>query len=63
MPRKSKSMRAKIIQLDVGKSIAFPVEKTGYIRCASSTLSTELNRQYSCTVNREKRTITVTRNS
>lgn len=59
------SLRARILEMDVGEAITVPVALYGYttIRSYASDLGFATGRKYSARRNREQRTYTITRMS
>ena len=54
-------MRTQIVELNVGESVAFPIEKMKTIRAQASELNCIMQRVYATKLNQENRTIVVTR--
>ena len=54
-------MRTQIVELNVGESVAFPIEKMKTIRAQTSELNCIMPRVYATKLNRDDRTIIVTR--
>ena len=61
MIERPKKMRKQIIELNVGESVAFPIEKMKTIRAQTSELNCIMQRVYATKLNRDDRTIVVTR--
>ena len=61
MIERPKKMRAQIIELGVGECVAFPIEKMKTIRAQTSELNCIMQRVYATKLNRDDRTIVVTR--
>lgn len=55
------SVRQTIIQLSVGESVTYDLERLKSIRTQASELGAVFNRKYTTKTNREARTLTVTR--
>lgn len=58
---KSPSLRGAIRTLPLGGSVTFPAERTCYLRSNCSAIGFELSRRFTTRIDREARTITVTR--
>lgn len=54
-------VRPTLTDLEVGKAVAFPIEKTKSVRAQASDLGLILERKYKTETDREKRIITVIR--
>lgn len=54
-------VRPTLTDLEVGKAVTFPIEKTKSVRAQASDLGLILNRKYQTETDREKRIITVIR--
>ncbi|RHD90202.1 hypothetical protein DW780_04205 [Bacteroides thetaiotaomicron] len=54
-------VRPTLTDLEVGKAVTFPIEKTKSVRSQASDLGLILNRKYQTETDREKRIITVIR--
>ena len=54
-------VRPTLTDLEVGKAVTFPIEKTKSVRAQASGLGLILNRKYQTETDREKRIITVIR--
>lgn len=54
-------IRATLKEMAVGDTVHFPTSRTSVIRSTTSTLSLELERRYTAKLNRENKTIDVTR--
>ena len=61
MIERPKKMRTQIVELNEGESVAFPIEKMKTIRAQTSELNCIMQRVYATRLNREDRTIVVTR--
>ena len=61
MIERPKKMRTPIVELNVGESVAFPIEKMKTIRAQTSELNCIMQRVYATKLNRDDRTIVVTR--
>ena len=61
MIERPKKMRKQIVELNVGESVAFPIEKMKTIRAQTSELNCIMQRVYATKLNRDDRTIIVTR--
>lgn len=61
MEKTTAKARPSILNMEVGQVIAFAIEKMKNIRTTCSELGAIYERQYSTHVNRENRTIEVTR--
>lgn len=61
MIQQPKKMRTQIIELNVGESVSFPIEKMKTIRAQTSELNCIMQRVYATKLNRDDRTIIVTR--
>ena len=61
MIERPKKMRAQIVELNVGESVAFPIEKMKTIRAQTSELNCIMQRVYATRLNRDDRTIVVIR--
>ena len=61
MIERPKKMRTQIVELNVGESVAFPIEKMKTIRAQASELNCIMQRVYATKLNRDDRTIIVTR--
>ena len=61
MIEKPKKMRTQIVELNVGESVSFPIEKMKTIRAQTSELNCIMQRVYATKLNRCDRTIIVTR--
>ena len=59
--KNQKKMRTQIVELNVGESVAFPIEKMKTIRAQTSELNCIMQRVYATKLNRDDRTIIVTR--
>jgi hypothetical protein len=58
---KTTDIKAIIIELAVGQSANFPVERFSYVRVAASNAGLELGRKYKTKTDRDAALITVTR--
>ena len=54
-------VRPTLTDLEVGKAVTLPIEKTKSVRAQASDLGLILNRKYQTETDREKRIITVIR--
>ena len=54
-------MRPQIIELEIGETVSFPIEKMKSVRAQTSEISCIMERIYSTSLNRVDRTITVIR--
>ena len=61
MFERPKKMRRQIVELNVGESVAFPIEKMKTIRAQTSELNCIMQRVYATRLNRDDRTIVVIR--
>ena len=61
MIERPKKMRPQIVELNVGESVAFPIEKMKTIRAQTSELNCIMQRVYATKLNRDDSTIIVTR--
>ena len=61
MIEQPKKMRTQIVELNVGESVSFPIEKMKTIRAQTSELNCIMQRVYATKLNRDDRTIIVTR--
>lgn len=61
MIERPKKMRTQIVELNAGESVAFPIEKMKTIRAQTSELNCIMQRVYATKLNRDDRTIVVTR--
>ena len=61
MIERPKKMRTQIVELNVGESVAFSIEKMKTIRAQTSELNCIMQRVYATKLNRDDRTIVVTR--
>ena len=61
MIERPKKMRTQIVELNVGESVSFPIEKMKTIRAQTSELNCIMQRVYATKLNRDNRTIIVTR--
>ena len=61
MIERPKKMRTQIVELNVGESVSFPIEKMKTIRAQTSELNCIMQRVYATKLNRCDRTIIVTR--
>ena len=61
MIERPKKMRTQIVELNDGESVAFPIEKMKTIRAQTSELNCIMQRVYATKLNRDDRTIIVTR--
>ena len=61
MIQQPKKMRTQIVELNVGESVSFPIEKMKTIRAQTSELNCIMQRVYATKLNRCDRTIIVTR--
>lgn len=61
MEEKRKSVRSQIHELEIGDQATFDASRTSYIRAACTNFGFEWERKFSTSIDREKRTITVTR--
>ena len=61
MFERPKKMRTQIVGLNVGESVAFPIEKMKTIRAQTSELNCIMQRVYATRLNRDDRTIVVIR--
>ena len=61
MIERPKKMRTQIVELNVGESVSFPIEKMKTIRAQTSELNCIMQRVYATKLNRDDRTIIVTR--
>ena len=61
MIEQPKKMRTQIVELNVGESVSFPIEKMKTIRAQTSELNCIMQRVYATKLNRCDRTIIVTR--
>ena len=61
MIERPKKMRTQIVELNVGESVAFPIEKMKTIRAQTSELNCIMQRVYATKLNRDDRTIVITR--
>ena len=61
MIERPKKMRTQIVELNVGESVPFPIEKMKTIRAQTSELNCIMQRVYATKLNRDDRTIIVTR--
>lgn len=51
----------KFLKMEVGRQLAFPVERLNVVRTTASNLGISLGRRYITHTDRENRTVTVTR--
>ena len=61
MFERPKKMRTQIVELNVGESVAVPIEKMKTIRAQTSELNCIMQRVYATRLNRDDRTIVVIR--
>ena len=61
MEEKKKSVRSQLKELEIGAKATFDACRTSYVRAVCTNCGFEWNRHYSTQINRENRTITVTR--
>ena len=61
MIQQPKKMRTQIVELNVGESVSFPIEKMKTIRAQTSELNCIMQRVYATKLNSCDRTIIVTR--
>ena len=61
MIEQPKKMRTQTVELNVGESVSFPIEKMKTIRAQTSELNCIMQRVYATKLNRCDRTIIVTR--
>ena len=57
----NKKMRPQIIELEIGETVSFPIEKMKSVRAQTSEISCIMESIYSTSLNRVDRTITVIR--
>ncbi len=55
------SIRSTIKRMNIGDVIHFPVQRMSVVRSTASTLSAELDRKYSSSRNKLRKTVAITR--
>ena len=61
MEEKKKSVRSQLKEMHIGDKAIFDASRTSYVRAACTNCGFEWERKFSTSIDREKRTITVTR--
>ncbi len=61
MKQISQKIRPTLTQMEIGQKVSFPLEKLKSVRAQASELGLIMARRYSTSVNRQNRTISVTR--
>lgn len=61
MEEKGKPISATLREMEVGQIISFPAEQTCSVKTMCSNLGFQINRRFTTSINREKRTLDVTR--
>ena len=56
-----KPLRAEIRELVIGSTLVYPIRRMSVVKSTCSTVALENDRKFSTSVDREERTITVTR--